>query len=112
MKYLWDGHHRVVAIWLGGRDVLYPSECLIVSNSTYELTSKIRWHLGFVTPFDPRIEVRSSNFAPFKANVLSLSMSGRRKEAEEHVLASRAVYCSPRTVHTVEQLAGQYNLQR
>ena len=56
-KFLHDGHHRVVSIWLGGRRHLEPQEYVVI-NSTYENITSVLFDKFFVTPFDPRTEMR------------------------------------------------------
>lgn len=54
--YVHDGHHRVLAIYCGGRDVLYKEEYEF-AEGTFKECNSIIWEQGFVTPFDPRTEV-------------------------------------------------------
>jgi len=66
--YIWDGHHRVIAIYLGGRSEIYPEEYCIL-NITFELTKKVNFETGYVTPFDPQTEIRLAEFGLFKQQV-------------------------------------------
>lgn len=82
---------------------------MIVPNNTYDFTARIRWEVGFVTPFDPRIEVRTSNFFHFKTEMLRLGESGQIEEAEARILASKDIYVAPRTLRTIAELAALHN---
>jgi len=70
-----------------------------------------RFDLGFVTPFDPRIEVRSGNFGPFKSHILSLAEKSE-DEARKEILSKKHLYSSPRTVFTVDDIAKYFGLER
>jgi len=54
--YVHDGHHRLLAMYCGGRDILFKDEYEYVEGS-FDKCSKVLWDKGFVTPFDPRTEV-------------------------------------------------------
>ncbi len=65
-----DGHHRVLAIWLAERE-LHPDE-YVIENWLYEDFMEISHQSiakGFVTPFDPRKEVRIADFQDYKISV-------------------------------------------
>lgn len=63
-KFLHDGHHRVVSIWLGGRRHLEAQEYVVI-NSTYENITSVLFDKFFVTPFDPRTEMRHATLFLF-----------------------------------------------
>jgi hypothetical protein len=67
-----DGHHRVVATHLAGRDLLYPQEYR-VTRWTYEQYLEINFACGWVTPFDPRTHVRTADFVVWKRRVLEVA---------------------------------------
>ena len=48
---------RVLALYLTGRDKLYENEYVVI-HSTYEAMSKPIFEKQFVTPYDPRVEIR------------------------------------------------------
>jgi len=103
--YIWDGHHRVVAIYLGGREEILPVEYEIW-NIPYDLIKKVNFKTGYVTPFDPKVEVRLSEFGLFKQ--LANDMLRVEKKTEQEVIVfingSREKYVKKRTYKTVAEL--------
>lgn len=69
--YIRDGHHRVVSILLGGRKHLYEKEYLIEDRKYSDFTelSENAIKAGWITPFDPREELRKADFLEYKKNV-------------------------------------------
>jgi hypothetical protein len=76
-----DGHHRLVATYLAGRDFLDPAEYR-VTRWTYEQYLEINFACGWVTPFDPRTHVRIADFAGWKRRVLELARADLARAAE------------------------------
>lgn len=66
--YFHDGHHRSYAIWLGCRTWLHESEYSI-KDFSYEDYLEVNLSVGFVTPFDPRKEVRRCDFLEYKSTI-------------------------------------------
>ena len=66
-----DGHHRCLATYIGGRASLRHDEYSI-ETYTYEMYAEINFEKGFVTPFDPRTEVRVPDFTAFRQEVFQL----------------------------------------
>jgi hypothetical protein len=50
-KYVHDGHHRLVSIYLGGRDYIRDDEYEL-TQWTFEQYTNCNHELGFWTPFD------------------------------------------------------------
>ncbi len=65
VQYVHDGHHRVIATLLGGRDYLRQDE-YEVKTYTYERYMTAKPHINYFTPFDPRIHVRKADLFEFK----------------------------------------------
>ena len=66
MIMIHDGHHRIGSIWKSKvRDFLYPDEYELM---TFGYDDYIHPNLdtGWLTPFDPRSEVRKADFFMFK----------------------------------------------
>lgn len=91
--YLRDGLHRVASIYLAGRPMLYEDE-YVIEHMTYSMYNEINLAVGYVTPFDPRTEVRLANFGDFKAEVLEIIAEG--VSPAEFILKNRHRYCVPR----------------
>lgn len=93
--YIHDGHHRVASIWLSGaRDYLYEREYFI-KESTYARYMTPHFEMGWVTPFDPRIEVRVADFGDFKQVVIEMAAKSPNK-AIAYIQRNRQLYVLPR----------------
>jgi len=68
LKYIRDGHHRTLAIWLAGRKLLKEGEYQL-ENFKYSHFEEINLEKGWVTPFNPRAEVRIADFSSFKKSL-------------------------------------------
>lgn len=101
-----DGHHRTVATYLAGRYILREDEYLIC-NWTYDAYNDIWFDRGYVTPHDPRTEVRLSNFKAFKEKAIMLSKQNEA-QAKQFVLDNRHLFMEPRVMRTVEELTEAY----
>ena len=99
-RYVHDGHHRVVATLKAGRDRLLDGE-VKEREFTYAQYMEVNFSAGWITPFDPRTEVRLPDFGPFKQAVKRLAPD----EVMEYVRGNRHLYCKPRKILTVEELA-------
>jgi hypothetical protein len=69
--YIRDGHHRIASIFLGGRIYLHESEYVIEDRKYSDFTeiSEDAIKAGWITPFDPREEIRKADFLEYKKNV-------------------------------------------
>ncbi len=67
--FIHDGHHRSVSTHLGARNYLRDDEYEIKA-WTYAEYLEINGELNWVTPFDPRDEVRLPDFASFQKEAL------------------------------------------
>jgi len=102
--FLHDGHHRVLAVFLAGREQLLPSEYVVI-RSTYEDINSVFFEKCFVTPYDPRKEVRLGNFGDFKQTALELFRQGKEAEARQYIAEQRSTYSALRTMNTIAELA-------
>jgi len=110
--YLHDGHHRVAAIWLSGvRDFLYEEE-FFVKELTYARYMKHNFETGWVTPFDPRTQVRVSDFGAFKDYVWDL-YSRNPADAAGYILQNQHQYTLPRLKrhHHIRGLCNKFALE-
>jgi hypothetical protein len=98
-----DGHHRLVATYLAGRDVLDPAEYR-VTHWTYEQYLEINFACGWVTPFDPRTHVRIADFAGWKRRVLEVARADPAR-AEEMIRSQPSGYREPRRYAALADLA-------
>lgn len=98
-----DGHHRCLATYLGGRTSLRPDEYRI-EEYTYEMYAEINFEAGFVTPFDPRAEVRLPDFGSFRQEVFRL-YAGSPEAAVTFIRHNKSRYARPRRYYTLAQMA-------
>eukprot|EP01130_Rhizamoeba_saxonica_P014627 TRINITY_DN640_c0_g1_i9.p1 TRINITY_DN640_c0_g1~~TRINITY_DN640_c0_g1_i9.p1 ORF type:complete len:212 (-),score=29.60 TRINITY_DN640_c0_g1_i9:50-685(-) len=99
--YIWDGHHRVASICLGGRDVIYPEEYEFIY-LTYKLTMEVNFDDDYVTPFDPRTEVRIPDFSAFKRKVDKIRKRFSDEAAMEYICENRQLYAEARTSDNID----------
>jgi hypothetical protein len=98
-----DGHHRSLATYIGGRAYLRHDEYRLEAY-TYEMYAEINFEAGFVTPFDPRTEVRVPDFTAFRQEVFQL-YARNPAEAVAFIRQNKSRYARPHTRNTLAQLA-------
>jgi hypothetical protein len=98
-----DGHHRCLATYIGGRGYLRHDEYRL-EEYTYEMYAEINFEVGFVTPFDPRTEVRVSDFTEFRQEVFHL-YARNPAEAIMFIRQNKSRYARPRRYNNLAQLA-------
>jgi hypothetical protein len=98
-----DGHHRSLATYIGGRAYLRHDEYRVEAY-TYEMYAEINFEAGFVTPFDPRTEVRVPDFTAFRQEVFRL-YARDPEEAVAFIRQNKSRYARPHTRNTLAQLA-------
>jgi hypothetical protein len=101
-----DGHHRVMATCIAGRHALKEEE-YVIRDWNYESYNEVAFDRGYVTPFDPKTEVRLDDFADFKVYVLTLALTDKHA-ATEYVWNNPARYKEDRKIRTVLELAEHY----
>lgn len=109
MMCIHDGHHRAGAILLGGRDYVSDEEYRF-SHMKYSQYAEINPTVWYVTPFDPRTEVRLEDFGDFKNTVVGLFQSGKMNEAIQYIQENKSMYATARTVRTVDELVQSYGV--
>lgn len=98
--FIHDGHHRVAAVYLGGRKYLYDDE-YVIKDWTYSEYLEINFEKKWVTPFDPRTEVRVPDYGDYKKYVYTqLNLYGEQAAAVAIDLQHWR-YALPRTVLTI-----------
>jgi hypothetical protein len=98
-----DGHHRCLATYIGDRAYLRHDE-YVVETYTYEMYAEINFEAGFVTPFDPRTEVRVPDFTAFRQEVFRL-YAHNPDEAIAFVRQNKSRYARPHLRSNLAQLA-------
>lgn len=100
-QYFHDGHHRLLAIWMAGRKVLYDDE-VEYFDLTYAQYDEVNFETGWLTPFDLKTEIRTPNVHEFKQKAKAMP----RENAEEWVRSNKGLYCHPRNgMYNIEDLA-------
>lgn len=92
--FIHDGLHRVATI-LAGRDpaCLYDDEFRIDSYS-YQDYNEINVEVGYLTPFDPRSEVRVADLRGFQRRARAIIDAGQ--DLTEFISNHRHLYARPR----------------
>lgn len=97
-----DGHHRVSAIYVGGRNYLRADE-YFCKNMPYKMYNEINPKVGYVTPFNPITEVRLLDFREFKTEALKL-LNEDPDSGYKYILEHKHMYATNRTTKTVMDL--------
>jgi hypothetical protein len=98
-----DGHHRLVATHLAGRDFLLPQEYRVTRWSREDYRA-VNFACGWVTPFDPRTHVRTADFAAWKRLVLEVARADPAR-AGRMIAEEASAYREPRRYSSVAELA-------
>lgn len=107
--YVRDGHHRVGSIWLAGREFLYDDE-YVFEYYTYKEFDEINFDMSYVTPFDPRYEVRFGDFGPFRRETMRIYNELGEAKALKYIENNRHLYCSKREPNFgIEQLFRKFS---
>lgn len=101
--FIHDGHHRIGAILMAGRDFLRKDE-YTVNEMQYAQYDEINPSVGFVTPFVPTEEIRLSNFSEFKDIAIELFEKDESNKAVFFIRNNRHSYCRPREMVYVKDL--------
>lgn len=91
-------------MFLAGRDFLLREEVYYVSGATIAKNLSVDIANYFLTPYDPRTEVRLGDFGAYKNHLLSLRNEGRYMEAEEFIRQNKHQYATQRY--------GKYSLEK
>lgn len=105
--FIHDGHHRSVSICLAGRTFLHDSEYVLTKWKYVDYT-EISHKNGWYTPFDPRVHCRTPNFAKFKVEAKQkfIDLNGADEEpVHQWILGNANIFCEPRRIRTVQELA-------
>lgn len=112
--YIHDGHHRSMAIYLSGRSYLNPTEYAI-SPFTFKQLQTANFETGYVTPYDPRVEMRKSDFRIFKKTARQIyddmTNPNRKNDALDYILKNRPLYTIPhRPYETIPEMVTHLGL--
>lgn len=102
--YVHNGHHRVIACVLLGRECLEPVE-YVVQDWTYAQYQEINWSAHYLTPFHPPTETRVADLTRFRTAVTFVETRQGRKAAEAFILRNPHLYKRRRCVASFVELA-------
>lgn len=89
-----DGVHRATAIQqMRPSGKLHPQE-YVIEEMTYDMFLQPNLEVGFLTPFDPRTEVRVADWSEFRREVSERIEAGRDPLA--YIASHRHAYTRPR----------------
>jgi hypothetical protein len=99
-----DGHHRVAAVVAARAGGQLREEEVVITDRTYDMYIYPDILDGWITPFDPRTQVRIANIIDFKNTVSKFLRAGH--DASGYISANTHLYCRPRTaMDTFQRLA-------
>ena len=105
--FLQDGHHRGVAILLGGRTHLLPSE-YVIEHWSYNDYLEIAPNHSWFTPYDVRTQMRKSDFRDFKQKAKKILKEEGWNQMETFIKNNQNQYTYPRTIYRLREIAEKY----
>lgn len=109
VNYLVDGHHTVTAAMNAG--VQFPKHLVKQERYSYLELNSHNIPIGYVTPYNPKIEVRKPDFKWFKQAILNIYNSGKPDWAVDCIHRYRKSYIETRKIQTIEQLLNQTQMR-
>lgn len=106
--YIQDGHHRMCAMILAGRDFLYEDEYRLEDWMYYEFRD-INFKCNWVTPYDPRKRTRHPDYSEYKeqvGNYLKVS----RNHATVFIVRNQDLYSADRELDLISDLIDHLSL--
>jgi hypothetical protein len=103
--FIHDGHHRIAAIYLGGRKWIREDE-FVIKDWTYEdyRTVNLDCTPPWITPFDPRFQIRIMDYSDFKFDVQCYLARNSKIAAHLFVMSNSDRYIRQRNVLTIRDL--------
>ena len=103
-RFIRDGHHRAVSIFIGGRKYLDNRE-FVFESMNYRQFADINFEATWVTPIDPRDYVRFADIGPWKQKVDSLRSLYGDEMASRYILTHQDEYAKKKKFDSIEHLA-------
>lgn len=102
-----DGFNRMLAICIGRGGEMYDDE-YFVEDLTYKRMMTANLPMNYFTPFDPRVEVRISELAPFNKMVKDILLTDH--DPVPFIMANKSLYTVPKQPYhdSIETFAKWY----
>jgi len=100
--FLHDGHHRMLAIWLAGRNFIRTDEFELTTWQYKDYTAS-NIEAGFLTPFHPQKEVRRAEFHSFREEAREIAKVSA-EEAIAFIEKNRDRYCQHRDCWHIKEI--------
>lgn len=109
--YVRDGFHRVMAIFAGRPDGMLFHDEYFLEHLTYQRMMTPNLPMAYYTPFDPRLEVRASDFGNFRLQAAEIV--AQKGDVLAFIESNRNVYVRRRLPHhySVADFAKHIGLQ-
>lgn len=106
--YITDGHHRALAIYLSGNRDFIDSPEYDLNTWRYEHFKEINPESGWVTPFDPRVEVRLPELSVFRGEIKAKE---NNYEKIKYIVNSERLFKETRMIWSVSELADSVSFE-
>lgn len=106
--YIQDGHHRMCAMVLADRPFMWPDEYTL-EDWKYDSYLEVNFDCNWVTPYDPRVEVRYPDYTNYKASVANV----RKTDSDlalDFIEKNRDLYCCQRNFYHILALIDRMKL--
>lgn len=115
MQFIHDGHHRLLSIHLGGRDFIHENE-YEVTEWVYQdyldiVLYKVDKWVGWVTPHDPREEIRLPELKDYKKQVQEVvekaeyDYESEPQPVVDFIKANRHQFAKPRGISRIDEMS-------
>lgn len=108
--YIQDGHHRMCAMVLADRPFLWGDE-YVVEDWEYQDYKDVNSDVGWLTPYDPRIEVRYPDYSDYKHEVQSYLNKKGKSVAIEYINHHSHLYSCQRNFYHIRALIDRMDLE-
>lgn len=106
LLYIHDGHHRVLSMMLAGRKYISKEEYNL-KDWEYEEYLEVNFSNNWLTPFDPRVEVRFSEFFNFKNRVWGIYNNQSPQHAYHLIKTKSELYKTKREVYHIRDILNE-----
>lgn len=101
--YILDGHHRCLGKHLAGKIYMYGPEFKL-EQWTYEQFGSVNFETGWLTPYDPRTEVRKPDFLGYRNDIIEMRRELGEVATRNWIEWSKDLYAERRMYNSIEEL--------